>query len=165
MASFLEVDGYIGWGSPAGYDFEESLSFHNKFGEPSHKLTFVDEKHLPSYFSVIKSVDDFYLVYDWIQDKRSYLRIDDPKLQFHTWEQHLILSVAFIDFDDSISPLRIAPADTSSIYAIQDHDFVQPIEIKGEWLKVSLGYERSESTWLRWRTKNKLLLTGLYYFA
>lgn len=106
---------------------------------------------------------------------RKYVRKNDQTFLFQTWEDH-ILHLTFVGFDQATNPLMNAPTlrgrrvrppkDITDV-------FFQPVEIKGNWVKVSWDLSESGRTkvtapkirygWIRWKENNTIIIERFYF--
>ncbi|MEL1245126.1 hypothetical protein AAEO56_12690 [Flavobacterium sp. DGU11] len=86
------------------------------------------------------------------------------KIKLETWDEH-ILNICCVDFDEKINPLKELPDDGSETVAKMKDELYMPVEVKGEWLRVSWGHQENEkSAWIKWRNEKNIILE-LFYFA
>jgi hypothetical protein len=81
------------------------------------------------------------------------------------WQDHMINSVVSIDFDIKNNPVRLKPEEEATMQKVgEDIDpVIDPIEIKGDWLKIMYWEnEREMNGWIKWKVGNQIIVT-LYY--
>lgn len=94
-----------------------------------------------------------------------YIPINEQKVKFQTWEEHVLNSLFAVTFNEKNNSLHEDPSEGSKIIYYDKDEFYHPYQIKGEWLQVKWGSEGSWNYgWIRWRDKEKLLI-GMFYFA
>lgn len=83
-------------------------------------------------------------------------------INFISWEQ-FILNVHSIELiDPNKNPLRNRPFDYSDPVQVQEEVIFTPIEIRNEWMKVSIqdnSYKKIGEGWIRWRALDQLLVS------
>jgi hypothetical protein len=176
-----------------GYGKEDFIHFYNEDGSLWYKFTYYyDESDgkfeyandnfrpfafHPDYFllalkCVSKANGRDEVIVNEETGLRKYVKANDPVLKLVTWEEHVmnVFAVAFNREDNS--PLEAPSGQMKKVALSNAEPFFQPIEIKGEWLKVKWKttneMERKEpkydSGWIRWK-EGESLLVELFYFA
>ena len=82
------------------------------------------------------------------------------------WQDHILHSVASIDFDKQENIVRSNPTEESAVIKMsEDIDvIVEPLEIKCDWLKIKYWEHEIEMTgWIRWKIGNQIIVS-LFYF-
>ncbi len=91
-------------------------------------------------------------------------------LKFKTPEQHVMESYPYL-YGKNNTPLRVEPNDESEIIENYDKHLYEPVELKGDWLKVKddkdcyVGEEPSKENivgWVRWRKDGKIIIDIRY---
>jgi hypothetical protein len=81
------------------------------------------------------------------------------------WQDHLIHSVASIDFDKEKNAVRLKPTEETAILKMSMNidPVIEPIEIKDDWLKIRYWENEREMTgWIRWKIDNQIIVTLFY---
>lgn len=123
------------------YGKGDSIHFYNEDGSLWHKLTpyydDTDGKAISAFKCVGKEDGRYEIIFDEETGLRKYVKADDPFLILETWEEH-ILNVRSVRFNQAENPLLEAPQGRVKRVALSDA-LIQPVEVKGEWLKVKWG--------------------------
>ncbi|MCW4470654.1 hypothetical protein OGH69_16905 [Flavobacterium sp. MFBS3-15] len=107
--------------------------------------------------------DSQYYTVNW-KNSPALVAKEPGKIKLETWNEH-ILNICCIDFDEKTNPLREFPDDDSKTIAKEKDELYMPVEVKGEWLRVSWGHQENEkSAWIKWRNEKGIILE-LFYFA
>jgi len=81
------------------------------------------------------------------------------------WQDHILNSVASIDFDKNTNSIRNKPTLESEIIEFGENidPVIEPIEMKGDWLKIKYWDNDIEKTgWIEWKTDNQIIVTLFY---
>lgn len=96
--------------------------------------------------------------------KIGFIKKDNKKIQFETWEEH-ILNLFSVGFESKTNPLHRDPVLTSEKIVLDPDEFCHPYKIQGNWLQVKWGNEDNWNYgWIRWKENTKLLIE-FFYFA
>jgi len=81
------------------------------------------------------------------------------------WQDHIVHSVASIDFDKEKNAVRLKPTEETAILkmSVDIDPVIEPIEINGDWLKIRYWENDREMTgWIRWKIDNQIIVTLFY---
>lgn len=94
-----------------------------------------------------------------------YIPISEQKVEFQTWQEHVLNRLFAVGFNEENNPLRKEPSGDSKTIHYDQNEFYHPNQIKGEWLQVKWGSgDNWDYGWIRWRENDKLLIE-MFYFA
>lgn len=170
-----------------GYGKDKFINIYNQDGSLWYKFTFYyndsDGKFEyanenfkpfafhPDYFVLaLKCVSEDESRYEVIVNEetglKKFVRKDDPTLKFETWEEHIPKAFA-VGFNQEENPLRETPEGKVKAIDLPKEATFHPVEIKGEWLKVSWSNSKKAEKnnkfgWVRWRENNKILVELFY---
>jgi hypothetical protein len=99
--------------------------------------------------------------------KKAYVDKNDTRFKFKTWQEHILTEVPFVGFNPTENPLLDSNNDTAHkiTLGVGDDDFIEPVLIQGDWLKVRFRDHGTERFgWVKWKNHNKLIIE-LFYFA
>ncbi len=99
--------------------------------------------------------------------KKAYIDKNDTRFKFKTWQEHILTEVPFVGFNPTENPLLDSNNDTAHKISlgVGDDDFIEPVLIQGDWLKVRFRDHGTERFgWVKWKNHNKLIIE-LFYFA
>lgn len=157
------VDGAIGIiTTTSDYHYGDIITVFEE--DKKHSTNTVITEEYQVFAMKCLSQDKIY--YKVIQDngKTGFIKKDNSKIQFETWEEH-ILNLFSVGFEIKTNPLLKNPILTSEKIALNPDEFYHPSKIQGDWLQVKWGNEGSWNYgWIKWKEKNKLLIE-LFYFA
>ena len=90
--------------------------------------------------------------------------IKDKFWNLRSWSDHIINSVATIDFDSKANPLRVGPSESYQKINLSETPFpMDPVSIQGDWLKVKYFEDDKEKYgWIKWKKGNSIIIS-LYY--
>jgi len=157
------------------YDFENKLQNKENYTfEDIKKLYKWNDEFNPYAFHIEYSLlmfkctgedkDKFKVVVNERTGLEKYIRKDKFWI-LRDWQDHLIHSVASIDFDIKTNPIKTSPDDEKEHVKVgADIDpVIQPIEIIGDWLKIKYWENDIEKAgWIKWKINNQIIVT-LYY--
>jgi len=180
------IDGSIGVVSVTdNITDKDTIKLFNKDGELWYKFSFFYDdsdgkfdypkdnfKPLafhPDNFLLILEVSDtsrnrYEVLVNQKNNLRKYLEKNQDFLLFQSWEEH-ILSVPSVSFDENTNPILEKPSGNTVDIRSEKGEFFQPVEIKGDWLRIKWGLNSNwKYGWIRWKKDDKLQIE-LFYLA
>ena len=114
-------------------------------------------------FRCISKTAQFYKVLSNETTKeQSLIKTDDVNFQFQDWETHIEHAAMIEPLITSPSPLRKDTLGIDTLIYDKSHNLV-PIELEGNWLKVTWQEGYGGTAWIRWRNFAGTPLIRLYY--
>ncbi|WP_259017205.1 hypothetical protein [Emticicia fluvialis] len=91
-----------------------------------------------------------------------YIKADVKYFNYETWQEHIV-KLFSVDFDQKTNPIRKEPKKNTGIIPYDAEQFYHPIEIRGNWLKIS--DDKDKTGWIQWMDDKDNLLLQFYYEA
>lgn len=155
------------------YYYDDSDGEFEYFNESFRPFAFHPDHFLLALKCVKKENGRYEVIVNEETGLRKYIREDDPVLKFETWEEH-VLGVFAISFNRQENLLLNEPEGQTKSVSFTDEMVFQPVEIRGDWLKIRWnadGHTGSEARveydygWIRWKEGRRRLLIELFYFS
>jgi hypothetical protein len=155
--------------------YEFTYYYEDKNERFERKEDFVPFAFHPDYFSLaLKCVAQDKSRYEVIVNEetgmRKFVKKDDLNLKFETLENH-ILNTFSVDFNKKENLLLDAPNGRVKKVEVALIERFEPIELKGEWLKVRWSAvtnrkarKKTDFGWIKWKEDDKFLIE-LFYMA
>ena len=157
------VDGAIGIVTTTdNYQFGDIITVFNEDKKYSSNIILTEEYQV----FALKCLSQDKAYYKVIQDngKIGFIKKDNSKIQFETWEKH-ILKLFSVDFEVKTNQLFKEPVPTSEKIALDPDEFYHPSKIQGDWLQLKWGNKDNWNYgWIKWKENTKLLIE-FFYFA
>lgn len=157
------------------FDYENKLENKNRYTfDDVKKLYYWNNDFNPYAFHIDYSLLMFICTgiegdrYKVIVNKKTGLEKFIKKENFwilRNWQDHIVHSVVSIDFDKEKNAVRLKPTEETSILkmSVDIDPVIEPIEIKGDWLKIRYWENDREMTgWIRWKIDNQIIVTLFY---
>ena len=116
-------------------------------------------------FKCYSSKDNLYSIL--FDDEIKFIKKEDDKIEFLSWEEHILKNVFSVGFDFSENPIRESINGKSLISKKSNNYRISVVQIEKEWMKVKYQNYNDESTtegWIKWRDEECLFIE-LFYFA
>lgn len=118
----------------------------------------------PDYFNLAMKVIDedasrFEVIVNEETGRTKFVLKGSKGLKVSNWSEYVV-SMFAVGFDQSINPVRRAPAGAILDPQPQSDRF-DPKETKGDWMRVEFSSSRSEADkggWIRWRENGNLIV-------
>ena len=157
------------------FDYENKLDNKNQYTlDDVKKLYSWNEDFNPYVFIIDYSLlmfictgiegDKYKVIVNKETGLEKYIKKEDF-LILRNWQEHLIHSVASVDFDIKTNPVRQKPTIEAGILKLSlDIDpVIEPIGINGDWLKVRFWEKDNEKTgWIKWKIENRIIVSLFY---
>ncbi len=144
-------------------DILKKINFNDNFKDSDFQPHALSAENILLVFKCISYSDMYYKVLlNESKNTYAFIKRGDNHFKFETWDKH-ILSVPSVNFNEKLNPLRKEPDVNSKTINVDTIDFFEPVEIKGNWLKIKwetpfLGYG-----WIKWKNENGKILVDLVY--
>lgn len=157
------VDGAIGIITTTDdYHFGDIITIFEEDKKHSSNVILTEEYQI----FALKCLSQDKAYFKVIQDngKIGFIKNDNSKIQFETWEEH-ILNLFSVGFEIKTNPLLKEPFPASEKITLDPDEFYHPSKIQGDWLQLKWGNEgKWNYGWIKWKENTKLLIE-FFYFA
>ena len=149
---FLEDPTPNHWQDIRFYNFDGSEYFYEK-----EQLQVKHDYEIFTPIKVLSETDQWYRVN--FGDAKLYHK-SDTILKFHTWEEHIVKSVAAVGFNPVANPIRKGPSDQNEKLYYYHDEFYHPVKIQDDWLLIR-KYNKAYG-WIKWKNGDQILIDIFY---
>lgn len=162
-AKGIKIEGAIGIVTTSdAYEFGDTIPILDQQKKLSQTIVITDEYQKLKLRCLSQTSKSYQVRLD--DGNVGYIRKDQPKVKFQTWEEH-VLSVFAIGFDAEANPIKKESNNRAPENIYNPDEFYHPSKIQSDWLQIKWGTEGSwKYGWIKWRNEEKLLIE-LFYFA
>ena len=141
----------------------KSFKFDDDFVDKDLKPFSIKSESLNLVFRCLGRKGEYYeVVVNEDKNDIKYIKAGIKYFNYQTWKEHIVKLFA-VDFDEKTNPIRKEPKENAAIISYDGVEFYHPIEIKGNWLKIS--DDNDKIGWIQWIDKKDNLLLQFYYEA
>ena len=124
----------------------------------------MDNEYQPIIFRCSDFNEEFFSIV--IDGTKKYLKRNDKRIIFQTWENHILDGVFAINFDVKSNPIKKSIEGEKLVTQLSNNRRITPLEIDGNYLMVKYEDFNTSQTltgWIQWRNSYCLLIELLYF--